>query len=58
MTFAGADAGVDAAMRTGRNGVLTVFADNDTSVPQFLPPLVLTDDEADEIIRLVRAALG
>jgi acetylornithine/succinyldiaminopimelate/putrescine aminotransferase len=50
--------GVEAAMKTGRNGVFTVFAGNDPSVLQFLPPLVLTDDEADEIIRLVRHALG
>lgn len=41
-----------------RNGVFAVFANNDTSAVQFKPPLVLTDDEADEIIDRVREALG
>jgi acetylornithine/succinyldiaminopimelate/putrescine aminotransferase len=36
-------------------GVFTVFANNDTSVLQFLPPLVLRDDEADDIIARVRS---
>jgi acetylornithine aminotransferase len=35
-------------------GVFAVFANNDTSVVQFKPPLVVTDDEADEIIEVVR----
>ena len=39
-------------------GVFTVFAFYDQSVTQFLPPLTITDDEADEIISLVRRALG
>jgi putrescine aminotransferase len=39
-------------------GVFAVFANNDTSVLQLLPPLIITDDEADEIIAIVRAALG
>ena len=38
-------------------GVFAVYANNDTSVLQFLPPLNLTDAEADEIIGMVRAAL-
>ncbi|MCU0267155.1 MAG: aminotransferase class III-fold pyridoxal phosphate-dependent enzyme [Acidimicrobiales bacterium] len=46
-----------AAALIGR-GVFAVFANNDTSAVQFKPPLILTDDEADEIIRLVREALG
>ena len=37
-------------------GLFCLYANNDTSVLQFLPPLILTDDEADEIIRRVRAA--
>jgi putrescine aminotransferase len=39
-------------------GVFAVFANNDTSVLQFLPPLVVSDDEADEIIEIVRTTLG
>jgi acetylornithine/succinyldiaminopimelate/putrescine aminotransferase len=35
-------------------GVFVVWANNDRSVVQFLPPLVLTDDEADELIDRVR----
>jgi len=39
-------------------GVFAIFANNDTSVVQLLPPLTLTDDEADDIISIVRATLG
>lgn len=39
-------------------GVFTVYANNDTSVLQFLPPLNLTDAEADEIIAIVRKVFG
>jgi acetylornithine/succinyldiaminopimelate/putrescine aminotransferase len=39
-------------------GVFAVFANNDTSVLQFLPPLVVTDDEVDELIGIVRATFG
>lgn len=38
-------------------GVFAVFANNDTSVLQLLPPLTITDDEADDIIAIVRTAL-
>jgi 4-aminobutyrate aminotransferase-like enzyme len=31
-----------------------VFANNDTSVLQLLPPLVLSDDEVDELIAIIR----
>lgn len=36
------------------NGLFCVYANNDTSVLQFLPPLTLSDDEADEIIARVQ----
>ncbi len=36
------------------NGLFCVYANNDTSVLQFLPPLTLTDAEADEIIARMR----
>jgi acetylornithine/succinyldiaminopimelate/putrescine aminotransferase len=39
-------------------GVFAVFANNDTSVLQFLPPLVLTDEEVDELIAIVRRTFG
>ncbi len=39
-------------------GVFAVFANNDPSVLQFLPPLVVSDDEADEIIAIVRSTLA
>jgi acetylornithine/succinyldiaminopimelate/putrescine aminotransferase len=41
-----------------RAGVFAVYANNDTSVVQLLPPLILDDREADEIIAIVRATLG
>jgi acetylornithine/succinyldiaminopimelate/putrescine aminotransferase len=41
-----------------RAGVFAVYANNDTSVVQLLPPLILDDHEADEIIAIVRATLG
>jgi 4-aminobutyrate aminotransferase-like enzyme len=39
-------------------GVFAIFANNDTSVLQFLPPLVLSDDEADQIIDIVRSTFA
>jgi len=39
-------------------GVFAVFANNDTRVVQFLPPLVLTDDEVDELAERVVGALA
>jgi acetylornithine/succinyldiaminopimelate/putrescine aminotransferase len=38
-------------------GVFAVFANNDTSVLQLLPPLTISDDEADDIVAIVRSAL-
>ena len=35
-------------------GVFAVFANNDTSVLQFLPPLTVSDREVDEICTIVR----
>jgi 4-aminobutyrate aminotransferase-like enzyme len=36
------------------HGVFAIYAGNDPSVLQFLPPLVLTDDECDELVARVR----
>jgi acetylornithine/succinyldiaminopimelate/putrescine aminotransferase len=50
--------GVLAAAALIGAGVFAVFANNDTSVVQFKPPLIVTDDEADEIVAVVRRALS
>ncbi|MDH5519619.1 MAG: aminotransferase class III-fold pyridoxal phosphate-dependent enzyme [Acidimicrobiia bacterium] len=39
-------------------GVYAFFAGNDPSVLQFKPVLTVTDDEVDEIVRIVRLVLG
>lgn len=39
-------------------GVFAVYANHDRSVLQFLPPLTLTDDEADDLLGRVRGAFG
>ena len=50
------DAGILAAKACIDAGVFAVFANNDTSVMQLLPPLVLTDEQVDELAAtLVRA---
>jgi putrescine aminotransferase len=50
--------GMLAAKRLIDAGVFAVYAEHDHRVTQFKPPLVVTDDEADEIIGAVRGALG
>ena len=55
LKFAGAGDGMLAARDLIEAGVFAIFANNDTSVLQFLPPLVLTDAEVDEIITIVRS---
>jgi acetylornithine/succinyldiaminopimelate/putrescine aminotransferase len=35
-------------------GIFAIWANNDPNVLQFLPPLVLTDDEADDLIERIR----
>jgi len=39
-------------------GVFSLYANNDTSVLQFLPPLTLTDAEADDLVARVRRAFS
>jgi acetylornithine/succinyldiaminopimelate/putrescine aminotransferase len=58
LKFPGDGGGMAAARDLIAAGVFAVFANNDTSVLQFLPPLVVSDDEADEIIAIVRTTLG
>ena len=52
------EGGVEAARRLIEAGVFAVFAEHDHAVTQFKPSLVLADEEADEIIALVREALS
>lgn len=49
--------GIAAAQRLIPAGVFAVFANNDHSVLQFLPPLVIADDEVEWLIATIRAAL-
>jgi acetylornithine/succinyldiaminopimelate/putrescine aminotransferase len=49
--------GMIAAAALYKAGVFAVWANNDPRVLQFLPPLVLSDAEADELVERVRTAL-
>jgi acetylornithine/succinyldiaminopimelate/putrescine aminotransferase len=57
LAFAEEGAGMMAAAALYKAGVFAVWANNDPKVLQFLPPLVLSDAEADELIKRLRAAL-
>lgn len=46
--------GLAAMARLRGSGILVVYANNAPSAVQFLPPLILTDQEADDIIERVR----
>jgi acetylornithine/succinyldiaminopimelate/putrescine aminotransferase len=39
-------------------GLLCIYANNDTSVLQFLPPLIIKRDEAEEVMRRLDRAFG
>lgn len=54
LAFAAPDAAIVAAKLFFDAGIFVVWAENDRSVLQFLPPLILTDEEADDIVRRVR----
>jgi acetylornithine/succinyldiaminopimelate/putrescine aminotransferase len=58
LAFPVADAGMLAAKLLFDAGIFAVYANNDTSVLQFLPPLTTTEDEADEIVGIVRSVFG
>jgi acetylornithine/succinyldiaminopimelate/putrescine aminotransferase len=53
----GEQGGVVVSKRLIDAGVFAVFAEHDHSVTQFKPPLTLSDDDAEEIIAIVRQAL-
>jgi putrescine aminotransferase len=58
LAFADEGAAMAAAAALFEAGVFVVWANNDRRVLQFLPPLVLTDDEAEELIDRVTGALA
>jgi putrescine aminotransferase len=58
LEFPDDEGGVAAAKRLIDAGVFAVYAEHDHSVTQFKPPLVVTDSEIDEIVAVVRDALG
>ena len=58
LKFAAEGGGMLAARDLIGAGVFAVFANNDTSVLQFLPPLTIDDDEVDEVIGIVRATFS
>ena len=58
LAFDDPGAGIDATQQLIRGGVFAIFANNDPSVVQFLPPLTITDDETDQLIDMVLGALA
>jgi acetylornithine aminotransferase len=52
------EAGLFASKHLYDRGVFAVYANHDTSCVQLLPPLVLSDDEADAIIAAIRGAFS
>ncbi|MGA9597737.1 MAG: aminotransferase class III-fold pyridoxal phosphate-dependent enzyme [Acidimicrobiia bacterium] len=56
--FPAPDAAMLAAKLLFDAGIFSVYAGNDTSVLQFLPPLTTTDGEADEIVAIVRSVFA
>lgn len=58
LAFEAERAGMFASKLLYDAGVFTVWANNDPRVLQFLPPLILSDDQADELIAAVRRCFG
>jgi acetylornithine/succinyldiaminopimelate/putrescine aminotransferase len=58
LKFAEEEGGVIAAKRLIDAGVFAVYAEHDHSVTQFKPPLIVTEDEIDEIVTIARDALA
>lgn len=50
--------GLVATQRLIGAGVFAIFANNDPSVLQFLPPLTISDDEVEWLVTTARGALG
>lgn len=58
LKLAADNAGMMATKMLYDNGVFATWANNDTSVLQFLPPLLLSDSEADQIAEIVRGVFS
>ena len=58
LCFGSAEAALGGLARLFEAGVFAFPAGNDRRVLQFLPPLVISDPEAEDLITRVRAALG
>jgi putrescine aminotransferase len=58
LAFEQEEGGVLAAKRLIDAGVFAVYAEHDHRVTQFKPPLILSDEQTDEIVDIVRGALG
>jgi acetylornithine/succinyldiaminopimelate/putrescine aminotransferase len=58
LKFADSAGGFEAMRRIVAAGILAVAANNDPSVLQFKPPLIVSDEEVEEIIAVVRRAFG
>jgi acetylornithine/succinyldiaminopimelate/putrescine aminotransferase len=41
-----------------RHGILTIYANNDTSVSQILPPLIIEEEQARQVLEALDAMLG
>ncbi len=58
LAFDSPTGGMEAARRLYAAGVFAAWANNDPSVLQFLPPLVLGDADVEELVGRVRGALA
>ena len=58
LKFADPAGGMTATQRVIPAGVFAIFANNDPSVLQLLPPLTLTDDEVDWLVATLREVLA
>jgi putrescine aminotransferase len=58
LVFEEPEGGVLAAGKLIEAGVFAVYAEHDHSVTQFKPPLIVSEEEVDEIVALVGGALG
>lgn len=58
LKFAAEGAGPVATRALFDRGIFALYANNDTSVLQLLPPLTITDDEVEAILSILRGVFG